>query len=82
MPLLSIGKGYGKRITLASDSKNFNDNYFYSDTNPSGYGFSLQLLKMGDEFTVYDNSKNAIGEATVVKIMVKIHYFYIFFIII
>ncbi|XP_069947814.1 uncharacterized protein [Cherax quadricarinatus] len=51
--LLSVGMGYGKRITFASDSHNIN-NYFWSDTHPEGYGFTLCLVQQGDKFTLRD----------------------------
>lgn len=69
LPLLSIGRGYGKRITFASESHISNENFFWSDSNPEGYGFSLQLVKVNDKFTVKDANNKSVGIATVQKLM-------------
>ncbi|CAL4089408.1 unnamed protein product [Meganyctiphanes norvegica] len=69
LPLLSIGMGYGKRITFASESHISNDNFFWSDSNPEGYGFTLQLVKINDKFTVKDANNESVGIATVHKLM-------------
>jgi len=69
LPLLSIGMGYGKRLTFASDSHISNENFFWSDSNPEGYGFSLQLVKVNDKFTVKDANNESVGIATVQKLL-------------
>lgn len=46
--LTSISLGYGKRITFESDSRNRNENFFWSDSRPEGYAFSLVVLQKGD----------------------------------
>lgn len=69
LPLLSIGMGYGKRMTFASESHISNDNFFWSDSNPEGYGFALQLVKVNDKFTVKDANNESVGIATVQKLM-------------
>ena len=51
LKLQSIGRGYGKRITFASDSIIENDNYFYSDTC-GGFGLSIDVVRVGDSFTL------------------------------
>lgn len=48
--LQAIGRGYGKRLTFASNNLNNNGNYFWSDTNPEGYGFSIEAVSPGDKF--------------------------------
>lgn len=50
LTLLSVGRGYGKRLTFSSENLNCNDNYFWSDSNPEGYGFSIQAVSPGDDF--------------------------------
>ena len=68
LTLQSIGMGYGKRITMEGDNLNVNDNYFYSDTHPNGYGFSLQALCPGDKFTVFNEDQHAVASATIGKV--------------
>ncbi|XP_068220230.1 uncharacterized protein [Palaemon carinicauda] len=67
--LVSIGKGYGKRLTFASDSHNENSNYFYSDTNPEGFGFSIKLVQEDEKFTLRDANDTPIATAEVAKLM-------------
>lgn len=50
LTLLSIGRGYGKRITFESESLLYSDNYFYSDSCQDGYGFTIEALSVGDYF--------------------------------
>lgn len=66
--LLSVGMGYGKRITFASDSHNINNNYFWSDTHPEGYGFALCLVQQGDKFTLRDANNLPVATAEVLKL--------------
>lgn len=53
-PLLleNIGRGYGKRITFESASKNEPSNYFYSDTAPEGYAFSPVAVCVHDQLDI------------------------------
>jgi len=69
-PLLlqSIGMGYGKRITFASDRRNENDNYFWSDSYPDGYGFSIHVINTGEKFTICDANHLAIGTCEVIEV--------------
>lgn len=69
--LESIGRGYGKRITFVGDSYNSNDNYFWSDTHPEGYGFSLSLVQEGDKFTLIDANGFPVATAEVNKVLVS-----------
>jgi len=55
--LQSVGQGYGKRLTFRGETLNRNSNYFWSDTDPDGYGFSLQVLDPEDEFEVYSEEE-------------------------
>ncbi|XP_064112972.1 uncharacterized protein LOC135219817 [Macrobrachium nipponense] len=67
--LVSISKGYGKRITFASDSHNENSNYFYSDTNPEGFGFSIKLVQEDEKFTLRDANDTPVATAEVAKLV-------------
>lgn len=71
LELASIGRGYGKRITFESDSCCHNDNYFYSDTNTSGYGFRLHAIEEGQKFTLRDSADHAVGFCTISQIKVS-----------
>lgn len=50
--LESIGSGYGKRLVFESTSRNSNENYFWSDSQPTGYGFKPIALWEGDRVTL------------------------------
>lgn len=67
--LVSIGMGYGKRLTFASDKHNTNDNYFWSDTHPEGYGFALRLVQEGDKFTLRDANGYSVATAEVIGLL-------------
>ncbi|KAK3881366.1 hypothetical protein Pcinc_014197 [Petrolisthes cinctipes] len=67
--LESIGRGYGKRITFVGDTFNTNDNYFWSDTHPQGYGFSVSLVHEGDNFTIIDANNFPVATAQVNKVL-------------
>ena len=71
LQLVSIGRGYGKRLTFESKSNLTNDNYFYSDTNAAGYNFRLVALLEGAKFTVTDVNDTPVGFAEVTKINVS-----------
>lgn len=69
LTLQSVGLGYGKRITFAGDSLNFNDNYFWSDSDPNGFAFSLDAVQPGDKMTVYGcNGTGVVGEVKVERV--------------
>ncbi|ELT96169.1 hypothetical protein CAPTEDRAFT_177942 [Capitella teleta] len=69
LALQRVGIGYGKRITFESQLKNSNDNYFYSDTFPAGYGFSVVAIADGDAFTVVDDDDDApVGEGVITQV--------------
>ena len=50
MTLVSIGKGYGKRLTFESFDVLENDNYFWSDSIPEGFAFSISVVDAGQKF--------------------------------
>ncbi|ROT69316.1 hypothetical protein C7M84_012510 [Penaeus vannamei] len=62
-----IGRGYGKRLTFASTSLNNNENYFWSDSHPEGYGFSIQAVVPGDSFRIMSSSGEEVGRAQVFR---------------
>ena len=64
--LQTIGMGYGKRLTFEGTSLNgSNHNYFYSDSSPTGYAFSIVAVRPGDRFIVVDEYRRPVGEASV-----------------
>ncbi|KAK4312464.1 hypothetical protein Pmani_016127 [Petrolisthes manimaculis] len=68
-PLLlqAIGRGYGKRLTFAGDKLNNNENYFWSDSNPEGYGFTIQAVSPGDYFRIRSSCDEDLGRARVFR---------------
>jgi len=66
LPLLSIGRGYGKRFTFDSSHKNANDNFFWSDSYPEGFGFAPQAVFEGHRFRIFVGD-DQIGTAVVTK---------------
>lgn len=60
-----IGIGYGKRLTFQGETLNRNSNYFWSDSQPEGYGFAIELLKEGTSFDICDEENRFIGTAKV-----------------
>lgn len=74
--LEQIGLGYGKRITFAGNSLNKNENYFWSDNSPEGFGFSLEAIDIGNKFLIVDcTTKLILGYVVVTGIerQVEIH---------
>ncbi|XP_059175698.1 uncharacterized protein LOC131955555 [Physella acuta] len=63
--LESIGTGYGARLTFSGDKLNYNENYFWSDSNPEGFAFSIQAVDVGQKFLVQDSADTVVGEAVV-----------------
>jgi len=66
--LQSIGMGYGKRITFASEKRNGNNNYFWSDNYPAGYGFNIHVISAGEKFTICDANHLAIGTCEIIEV--------------
>ncbi|XP_074662343.1 uncharacterized protein LOC141914902 [Tubulanus polymorphus] len=72
--LLSIGIGYGKRITFSCDRiyNAENPNIFWSDSCADGFAFSLSIIRSVGEFVAYNDASNRpVGTATVTDITVK-----------
>ncbi|KAK4872871.1 hypothetical protein RN001_014900 [Aquatica leii] len=70
LTLKSIGRGYSRRFTFESESNIKNDNYFWSDNRPEGFAFELELVSVGDKFTVFDVNHEAQGTLEILKIKV------------
>lgn len=53
--LLSIGTGYSKRLTFEpfKNCLNSNQNYFWTDSMPSGFGFELRAVPCDTTFKIY-----------------------------
>ncbi|KAL1138191.1 hypothetical protein AAG570_009883, partial [Ranatra chinensis] len=66
--LVSIGLGYGKRITFAPDPGCLNspDNYFWSDSHPDGLGFEPSAVRTGMKFAIFTGEQK-LGEAHVFR---------------
>ena len=45
-----VGQGYGRRLTFESDEVLQNENFFWTDSNQSGYAFSIEAVAIGDVF--------------------------------
>lgn len=69
LTLQGVGMGYGKRITMEGDSLNNNNNYFYSDTHPQGYGFELVGITPGEKFSVFDSEERPVAKATIESVI-------------
>ncbi|XP_050545159.1 uncharacterized protein LOC126907709 isoform X2 [Daktulosphaira vitifoliae] len=70
LELLSIGRGYSRRLTFEASPGllNENDNYFWTDSMPSGYAFQVYVVSVGDNFTVYDANNVAVATLEVTKV--------------
>ncbi|XP_072178195.1 uncharacterized protein [Diadema setosum] len=66
LSLTRIGQGYGKRLTFESTLANINPNYFWSDTHPNGYAFTISAVQPGEQFVLCHPSRRPFGRATVV----------------
>ena len=67
--LLSIGRGYAKRFTFQSKSLNDNQNYFWADSFPSGFAFSLVLIKGDEVFKILNADSKEVGRLQVSSII-------------
>lgn len=63
--LLSVGMGYGKRLTFKGEKLNLNDCYFWTDNNPEGYGFSISVISKGEIYVIYDSLNQRIGDVII-----------------
>ena len=66
MKLLSIGRGYGKRFTFESSTRNVNDHFFWSDSYAEGFGFAPHEVIPGLMFKIFAGD-DEIGTALVKK---------------
>lgn len=73
LTLLNIGRGYARRLTFESgESKlNNNENYFWSDSRPEGFSFEIEVVSVGDKFTIFDTNNESQGTLEVVQLQVK-----------
>ncbi|XP_035687219.1 uncharacterized protein LOC118423246 [Branchiostoma floridae] len=63
--LQEVGRGYGKRITFQGEKLNKNSNYFWSDSHPNGFGFSIVAVNTNDEYTLCSMDGRPIGKVHV-----------------
>jgi hypothetical protein len=70
LELMSIGRGYSRRLTFEASPGllNDNENYFWTDSMPSGYAFQVHVVSVGDNFTVFDANNVAVATIEVTKI--------------
>ncbi|XP_022646641.1 uncharacterized protein LOC111260452 [Varroa jacobsoni] len=68
--LESIGRGYGKRITFESESRNEPYNYFYSDTVPEGYAFAPVAIRVHDQLDILPISGTSHGDKSCGRLQV------------
>lgn len=73
LTLQTIGRGYSRRFTFEADKHqlNNNDNYFWSDNRQEGFAFELEVVSVGDKFTVYNLDQIAEGTMEVLNIEVR-----------
>ncbi|GFR84282.1 glutamate synthase [NADH], amyloplastic [Elysia marginata] len=64
-PLLSIGMGYGRRLTFQDDQHNNNECYFWSDSEPAGYAFNIHAVDIGQKFLIQGEDDAVLGEGCV-----------------
>lgn len=66
--LMSIGPGYGKRITFMPDRRSLNasNNFFWSDSHPDGLGFEPRAVHEGMKFVVTAAGQR-LGEGSVFR---------------
>ncbi|XP_075237149.1 uncharacterized protein LOC142333652 isoform X2 [Lycorma delicatula] len=69
LELQSIGRGYSRRLTFKADdgTLNENDNYFWSDSFPSGFAFELEVIGPGEKFTILDANHVPVGTLEVLN---------------
>lgn len=72
LELQNIGRGYARRFTFKADNGklNNNENYFWSDSRPNGFAFELEVVSVGDKFTVFDANNVAVAILEVVNTQV------------
>jgi hypothetical protein len=60
--------GYGKRLTFTGETLNNNECYFWSDSEPEGFAFSIQAVDEGQKFIVMDSDETVVAEGFVDRI--------------
>ncbi|KAK6985792.1 hypothetical protein BgiMline_015392 [Biomphalaria glabrata] len=65
--LLSIGTGYGARLTFSGETLN-DDNFFWSDSDPDGFAFSIHAVDADQKFLIQDVRGKVVGEGIVERI--------------
>ncbi|KAK6617808.1 hypothetical protein RUM43_014036 [Polyplax serrata] len=73
LQLLSIGRGYSRRLTFEADGSttlNDNSNYFWADSRSEGFGFELHVVGTGDKFMIHDPSRLVAGTLEIIDIQV------------
>ncbi|RUS70881.1 hypothetical protein EGW08_021361 [Elysia chlorotica] len=63
--LLSMGMGYGQRLTFQDDQLNNNECYFWSDSEPEGYAFNIHAVDEGQKFLIQGEDDAVLGEGCV-----------------
>lgn len=63
--LLSMGMGYGRRLTFQDDQLNNNECYFWSDSEPAGYAFNIHAVDEGQKFLIQGEDDAVLGEGCV-----------------
>ncbi|XP_061171219.1 uncharacterized protein LOC133180764 [Saccostrea echinata] len=66
--LQSVGFGYGKRLTFQGNTRNNNENYFWSDSRVEGFAFSICAVEAGDKFVIYDEVSRVAGDVEVLSV--------------
>lgn len=66
--LVSVGPGYGKRITFTPDPMTLNSpkNFLWSDSHPDGLGFEPRAVHAGMKFAIMAGGER-LGEASVFR---------------
>jgi len=52
---------------MANGISTFCSNYFWSDSRVEGFGFEIEVVSAGDQFTMYDVARNIIGNCEVIQ---------------
>lgn len=62
---MSMGMGYGKRLTFKGDTLNNNECFFWSDSMPDGYAFSIVALLPKERFIVYNGAGRSVADVVI-----------------
>ena len=71
LQLLTIGRGYARRLTFkpAPGCLNDDQNYFWTDSWPNGFGLELQLTNPGEEYTMLNVNHLAVAHVTIMSLI-------------